>query len=240
MAQNTAFDIGAVEAQALRDRASGTATLALSRAQLAYLPFKRVADVVLAVVLLALTLPLMAVLGAAIVLDSPGGFLFRQERIGWRGRPFTIFKLRSMVAGSPRYAHKVGTRSPHVTRVGRFLRLSGMDELPQLVNVIAGDLSLIGPRPEMRFIVDTYEPWQHERHLIRPGISGLWQVHHASDEPLHLGIRHDLEYIQHMGPMLDLRIAARTIWVVVRGAVTGLRSLTAPPFDATPVVSDAD
>ena len=204
----------------------------LTARQRAYLAARRPVEVLLSVLLLVLALPVLIVLAVAIMVDSPGGPLFRQERVGRDGRLFTIFKLRSMVRDAPPYMAKVAADDRLVTRVGGLLRLSGLDELPQLINVIRGDLNLIGPRPEMPFIVAAFEPWQHRRHELRPGITGWWQIHHRSGDPLHLAIEEDLHYARNLGPVMDLRIVTATVWVMFRGAtdaiVRGWRKRRAP------------
>jgi lipopolysaccharide/colanic/teichoic acid biosynthesis glycosyltransferase len=207
-----ADDTGEVQGQSL-----------LTTGRRAYLAARRPFDVVISAVLLVLCLPLMALLGLAIIAESPGGAIFRQERVGRGGRLFTIYKLRSMFSDSPRYMSKVTADDSSVTRVGRLLRLSGLDELPQLFNVLRGDLNLIGPRPEMPFIVAGFEPWQHRRHEVRPGITGWWQIHHRSGDPMHLAIEEDIHYVRHAGLLIDLRIVAATAWVMARGAAQAIR-----------------
>ena len=106
---------------------------------------------------------------------------------------------------------------PRVTRVGRFLRRTSLDELPQLFNVVKGEMSLVGPRPELPWLVHQYESWQHKRFAVPPGITGWWQVNGRSDRAMHLHTEDDLYYIQHYSPLLDLRILWKTIGVVLRG-----------------------
>jgi lipopolysaccharide/colanic/teichoic acid biosynthesis glycosyltransferase len=190
----------------------------LTSRQVRYLAVRRVLDVIVSILLLLCAAPLIAVVALAIVVDSPGGPFFRQHRIGKDGKPFTIYKFRSMFTDAPAYSFKRSSRDTVVTRVGRLLRISAIDELPQLLNVIKGEMALIGPRPEMKFIVDSYQPWQAQRHSIRPGVTGWWQVHHRNESPLHLGIGYDLYYMEHVGPRIDVKIAALTARVVVVGA----------------------
>jgi lipopolysaccharide/colanic/teichoic acid biosynthesis glycosyltransferase len=214
---------------------SSDSTGALSDPQRLYLALRQPLEWMAALILLLLSLPLMAMLIVAVTLDSPGGAIFRQERVGRFGRTFTILKLRTMVVDAPAYMAKVSIDDARVTRVGRFLRMSGLDELPQLINVVMGDLNLIGPRPEMKFIVRAYEPWQERRLELRPGITGWWQIHHRSDAPMHLAIEDDLYYIEHVGPAMDLRIVGCTAKVMFKGA---LRSLREPPV-AVPGLEEA-
>lgn len=186
-----------------------------------YATFKPAIDLAGATLLLVLSLPLMLVIALCIWLDSPGPAIFRQERVGRGGKTFTIYKFRTMVTGAPAYSYKVPCDDPRVTRVGRWLRLAGLDELPQLINVLMGDMSLIGPRPEMPFIVHQYEDWQRQRHVIRPGITGWWQVHHRNEVPMHLDLDYDLYYLEHFSFWLDCKIAWRTALVILGAPFRG-------------------
>jgi len=190
---------------------------------------KRLFDLVLASLSLLVTAPIMLVVAVAIRLDSPGPVLFRQQRVGENGKPFTIYKFRSMTAdtesrqremlvalGPNQLLHK-HAHDPRITRIGRFLRHTSLDELPQLVNVLKGEMSLVGPRPELPWLVDRYEAWQRKRFAVSPGITGWWQINGRSDRPMHLHVDDDLYYIQHYSPWLDLRILVRTIGVVLKG-----------------------
>jgi len=171
-----------------------------------------------AVALTGLAVP-MLVLALLIRLDSPGPPFFVQHRIGKAGRAFKIVKFRTMHVSAPAYSYKVRSHDERITRVGRFLRRTGLDELPQLWNVVRTEMRLIGPRPELPFIVAQYAPWQHERHQVAPGITGWWQVHHRNDVPMHLNVEFDLDYIRHRGPALDLKI----VWLTLRIILAGLR-----------------
>jgi lipopolysaccharide/colanic/teichoic acid biosynthesis glycosyltransferase len=168
----------------------------------------------------------MAAMALAIRLDCPGPVFFRQQRIGLGGRPFTIYKFRTMFADAPGYSYKVPISDGRITRVGRWLRRSGLDELPQLLNVVRGEMSLIGPRPEQPFIVDQFEPWQHTRHEVKPGITGWWQIHHRDDVPLHLNLEYDMYYLAHLSFLLDCQIAWCTLKIMVAGCVGFLSSST--------------
>jgi len=149
--------------------------------------------------------------------------------MGENGRTFKMFKFRSMVANADSLQPVVSqndqqgqqiykTRDdPRITRLGRWLRRASLDELPQLINVLKGEMSLVGPRPEMPWLVSCYEPWQRKRFAVPPGITGWWQVNGRSDEPMHLHTEDDLYYIQHYSLLLDLRILWRTVAVVVKG-----------------------
>jgi lipopolysaccharide/colanic/teichoic acid biosynthesis glycosyltransferase len=176
---------------------------------------KPVIELCIAALLLLASLPFMGMIALAIRLDTPGPVFFKQERIGRGGRPFTIYKFRSMVAGAPAYSFKVACSDPRVTRVGRWLRLVGLDELPQLINVVRGEMSLIGPRPEMAFIVKEYDPWQEQRLTVKPGITGWWQIHHRNEVPMHLNLEYDIYYLQHFSFWLDARIVGSTILLML-------------------------
>jgi lipopolysaccharide/colanic/teichoic acid biosynthesis glycosyltransferase len=170
-----------------------------------------VGDWVLASTLLIACAPVLAVIAVAICVDSPGPALFRQKRIGKHGKPFTIVKFRTLHVDAPAYSLKVADHHSTITRVGQFLRRSGLDELPQLWNVVRGEMAIIGPRPEQLELDKLYESWQRLRLLVKPGITGWWQIHHRDGIPLHLNIDKDLYYIRHQGLRLD--------WLIVRGTV---------------------
>jgi exopolysaccharide biosynthesis polyprenyl glycosylphosphotransferase len=188
---------------------------------------KRAIDLLIASVALILIMPLLLVVAGAIRLDSPGPALYQQQRVGQHGRVFTIYKFRTMRHSTSRALHLVeaadGSLShkvrndPRITRVGRLLRRTSIDELPQLINIVLGQMSLIGPRPEIVDIVRRYEPWQHRRHDVRPGLTGWWQVCGRSDRPMHENTELDLYYVDNLSPRLDLKILIRTVAVVTRG-----------------------
>ena len=119
---------------------------------------------------------------------------------------------------APAYSYKVGINDPRITVVGKWLRVTGLDELPQVWNVLLGDISLIGPRPELPNIVAEHLRWDHPRHSVRPGITGWWQIHHRNDVPLHLNVEYDLYYLQHLSLRLDWQIACSTVRMML-GAV---------------------
>ena len=189
---------------------------------------KRLFDLAIAIPVVLVTAPLLLLIALAIRLDSPGPALFRQTRVGENGKLFTIYKFRSMrvsesedapVVAEGAQAAPVHKRrdDPRVTRMGRLLRRTSMDELPQLFNVLKGDMSIVGPRPELPWLVAQYEAWQRERFTVPPGITGWWQINGRSDRPMHLHTEDDLYYIRNYSPWLDLRIVWRTIGAVLRG-----------------------
>jgi lipopolysaccharide/colanic/teichoic acid biosynthesis glycosyltransferase len=189
---------------------------------------KRSVDVILSLAILTVTLPVMAMIAVLIKLDSSGPVLFRQVRVGEGGRRFGILKFRSMTtdaedrfgeilksAENGGIVHK-HRDDPRVTRIGSLLRRTSLDELPQLINVLNGDMSLVGPRPELPVFVERYEPWQRERLLVPQGMTGWWQVNGRSDKPLHLNTDHDIYYVRNYSLLLDLQILLKTVWVVMR------------------------
>jgi lipopolysaccharide/colanic/teichoic acid biosynthesis glycosyltransferase len=179
---------------------------------------RRAFDITVASCVLVATTPILAIACAAIVLEDRGPVLFRQRRAGRFERTFTIYKLRTMRLDScdDRPSPTAGT-DRRITRVGRFLRKTSIDELPQLINVLRGDMSLIGPRPEMPMMVGNYESWQHLRHLVSPGITCIWQTTCRSTVPLHRpqATALDLDYIDRASPLLDLSLLIRTVLSIV-------------------------
>ncbi|HNM45706.1 MAG TPA: sugar transferase, partial [Candidatus Sumerlaeota bacterium] len=147
-----------------------------------------------------------------------GPVFFAQDRVGRNGRRFRIWKYRTMLTSAPTYAvAPTEEMDPRITRFGRWLRKTSLDELSQLLNVLRGDMSIVGPRPEMPFIVDQYEPWQRRRLDVKPGLTGLWQVIGRKNLPLHLNMQYDLYYIKNQSILLDIEILLRTIPAVLKG-----------------------
>lgn len=186
-----------------------------------YLRIKRLLDVVVALVGLVACAPLFLVIALLIKLDSPGPVFFGQARVGYRGRIFRMVKFRTMAAGSeravPTGVHK-RPDDPRVTRVGRWLRRTSLDELPQLINVLRGEMSLVGPRPEVvEIVLERYQPWQYQRFLVPQGLTGWWQVTGRSTKVMHQHTEDDLYYIAHASLWFDLEILLRTIPAVLRG-----------------------
>jgi exopolysaccharide biosynthesis polyprenyl glycosylphosphotransferase len=193
---------------------------------------KRASDLALGSLVLLALAPLLAAIAVAIKLDSAGPVLYRQQRVGKDGRRFWMFKFRSMRQDAERLLDDLRAsneasgplfkmrRDPRVTRVGRVLRRLSLDELPQLFNVLRGEMSLIGPRPPLPAEVAQYEDWQHGRLRVVPGMTGLWQVSGRSEVSFHDMVRLDLHYIRNWSLALDLEILCRTIPAVLtnRGA----------------------
>ncbi|HOX07238.1 MAG TPA: sugar transferase [Planctomycetota bacterium] len=179
---------------------------------------KRLFDVAASAALLLLLSPLLLLIAALVRLTSPGPVIFRQERIGLLGRPFAMFKFRSMRVDAPAYAQKPREAGdPRVYALGRLLRKTSLDELPQLWNVLCGEMSLVGPRPEMPQIVAGYDALHRERLLVKPGITGLWQVSGDRNLPISEGLDYDLYYLYNRSFALDLAILARTPFTVCGG-----------------------
>lgn len=178
---------------------------------------KRALDVVLALVALAMVLIPFVLIAAAIKLDSKGPVFFRQERIGKDARTIKPWKFRTMVEGAVHrgLGYNVMADDPRITRVGRFLRGWGLDELPQLINVIKGEMSLVGPRPTLRYQVERYDERQKRRLLVKPGITGWALIHGRNTLTWEERIRYDLWYVDHWSVGLDLLILLKTVWVVL-------------------------
>jgi lipopolysaccharide/colanic/teichoic acid biosynthesis glycosyltransferase len=216
------------------------------RPQRFYFFFKRLLDILIAGAMLILLSPLILLIALLIKFDSPGPVIFKQERVGSKGKEsdqgtppdfetFTFFKFRTMrkdASSDPHRAYLQAfiqndhkhmtefqgndaqtrklTNDARVTRLGRFLRKSSMDELPQLWNVLRGDMSIVGPRPPIPYEVEMYEPWHRKRLVAKPGLTGLWQVTARSSADFDEMVRMDIWYIEHQSLWLDLRILLKT------------------------------
>jgi undecaprenyl phosphate N,N'-diacetylbacillosamine 1-phosphate transferase len=183
------------------------------------LAVKHAGDRVAAGVLLLLLSPAFAVIGLLVWLEDGRPIFFRQDRVGRYGRRFLIWKFRSMVVEADRLLDKEGRvrGDGRITRVGRFLRLTSLDELPQLINIIRGEMSFIGPRPGLKEHYDRYTAAQKRRYDMRPGVTGLAQVNGRNTLPWSRRIAHDLEYIDQFSLWRDVKILAKTIAIVATG-----------------------
>lgn len=192
---------------------------------------KRGMDIAISIVLLLLLAPLLVGVALAIKLTSPGPVFFRQERIGLNKRRFRICKFRTMVPNAEKMMAKLEDKNevsgpvfkikndPRITPIGRFLRKSSIDELPQLFNVLKGDMSMVGPRPMAVRDYDGFnEDWQRRRFSVKPGITCLWQVNGRSSIPFDQWMLLDLQYMDEWSLWLDLKIMAKTVPAVFRGA----------------------
>ena len=205
---------------------------------------KRFMDILGSVLLLFIALPFFLLIAAAVKLSSPGPIFFRQQRVGRYGKPFTFLKFRSMYVDNDATVHKeyvtqliagcavlhpchpgedgIGvyklTNDKRITRIGAFLRRSSIDELPQLLNVLGGEMSLVGPRPAIPYEVAAYQTWHRRRVLeVKPGITGLWQVNGRGRVKFDEMVRLDLRYAKNWSPWLDLKILLRTPRAVLVG-----------------------
>lgn len=179
---------------------------------------KRALDLAFSVPLMLVICPIFGLLAALVKLDSPGPVIFSHDRVGKDGKLFRLHKFRTMRVEADPYAVAPGDQSdPRITRFGKFLRRTSLDELPQFWNVICGDMSLVGPRPEMPFIVATYAPWQRRRLDVPQGLTGLWQIAGRKQLPLHYNLEYDFYYIRNWSLLLDIAILLRTIPAVVLG-----------------------
>lgn len=190
---------------------------------------KRAFDVFFGTIAVLFTFPFMALISLMIFIEDGSPILFCQKRVGENGRLFEMLKFRTMVRNAEQLKSQVEKHDangnliykskddPRITRIGKFLRRFSLDELPQFINVLRGDMSLVGPRPEMPYLVEKYQPWQRKRFAVPPGLTGWWQVSGRSDKPMHLHTEDDLYYIQNYSIFLDIQILIKTVWVVLIG-----------------------
>lgn len=190
---------------------------------------KRGFDLLLGTLALVLVFPIMALISLVIWIFNGRPVFFRQKRVGENGRIFEIVKFRTMVKNADQLQRAVEKKDdegnlihkseedPRVTRVGRFLRKFSLDELPQLLNVVLGTMSLVGPRPELPYLVEKYQAWQRKRFAVPPGMTGWWQINGRSERLMHLHTEDDLYYINNYSLWLDIQILIRTIWTVLLG-----------------------
>ena len=185
----------------------------------------RLADIFIAALGLALLWPLLALLALMIRLESPGSPIFLQARVGKNGRVFRVFKLRTMRADAPGPDLTVEDfdafvfqprHDPRHTRIGRVLRVTSLDEAPQLLNVLRGEMAIVGPRPDMPEVVAQYPPSFHERHRVPPGLTGLAQVNGRAELTVGTTMAYDLAYVRRRSDRLDISILLRTAAVVLR------------------------
>ncbi|MEO7869852.1 MAG: sugar transferase [Candidatus Limnocylindria bacterium] len=206
---------------------------------LGYRIAKRTLDIVASSLGLVLVSPVLAAVAVAITIESGGPILFRQQRLGLGGSPFTVYKFRSMFSAADQGSHRAHVRDlirggggeaeraegvwvpvaadPRVTRLGAFLRRSHLDELPQLINIVRGEMSLVGPRPPIPYEVEVYEPWHLRRLSVVPGLTGLWQATAWGRASFDEGVALDLAYIDRRSFWFDLGLILRTLGQIVIG-----------------------
>ena len=173
---------------------------------------KRIMDICISIICILVNLPLWIIITLLVRFDSKGAALFRQNRVGQFGKIFEIYKFRTMYENTNKYGHAPQkTNDRRITRAGRLLRKLSLDELPQLINVLKGEMSLVGPRPEMPFIVKEYKYWQKKRLDVKPGITGLWQIIDRKNLPLNENLQYDFYYIRNQSLITDIAILIRTI-----------------------------
>ncbi|HEU5141729.1 MAG TPA: sugar transferase [Solirubrobacterales bacterium] len=179
----------------------------------------RAVDIVISAVALVVLSPVLAIAAVAIRLGSSGPVIYRQRRVGKGGETFELLKLRTMVQGSDPVGVGVAILrdDPRVTRAGRFLRRTSLDEIPNLVNVLRGEMAIVGPRPTIPAQVVSYTPHQRRRHEVRPGLTGWAQVQGRAGIPWEERIELDVEYVERRSAWLDLRILVKTAWLLVTG-----------------------
>ena len=211
----------------------------IARTPLGYRVAKRSLDLAASLLGLVLVSPILALVAIAVKLESRGPVLFRQERLGLGGRPFTLYKFRSMFSSAEQGRHRDHARElirgdasateagekvwvpiaadPRVTRLGAFLRRSHLDELPQLLNIVRGEMSLVGPRPPIPYEVEVYDSWHLRRLSVLPGLTGLWQATAWGRISFDEGVALDLEYVDRRSFGFDVRLIGRTLWQIAIG-----------------------
>jgi len=179
---------------------------------------KKIFDFIFSLIILIITSPISLLLSLLIKFDSKGSILFKQERVGKNGKIFTIYKFRTMYIDTSQYDYcPQKNDDSRITKFGRFLRKTSLDEFPQFINVLKGDMSVVGPRPEMSFIVEQYEDIHRERLKVKPGITGFWQISKYRSQLIHENIELDLYYIYNQSFILDLVIIIKTIFFAMKG-----------------------
>lgn len=175
---------------------------------------KYLVDFVAAFLLILIFSPLMILISILIKLTSRGPIFFTHKRVGYKNKLFVIYKFRSLHVDTPSYSEKPDSNDDiRISYIGKWIRKTSLDELPQLFNVLIGDMSLVGPRPEMPFLAEKYEEWENQRHLVRPGMTGLWQLSPLRRGSIRDGIALDIEYIENLSLWTDFKILLRTFRV---------------------------
>lgn len=231
----------ALKADQRTEHLDGTVHFALRERSSVQMMLKRMIDICSSLAVLLLGFPFLLAIALLIKLTSRGPVFFRQRRIGEEGNPFSLFKFRTMRADADDCIHREFaqnfirgkmsqttldgksdnlykiTNDPRVTAVGGFLRRTSLDELPQFINILRGEMTIVGPRPPLEYEYEHYDEWHKLRLKVRPGLTGLWQVSGRSTVPFHEMVKLDLYYIENWSLMMDLKIMARTIPVMLAG-----------------------
>jgi len=184
-----------------------------------WLVLKEIFDRIVSFFALVILLPLFFIIAIIVKLDSKGPFFFVQERVGTGGKPFNAVKFRTMLVGANEKTEGkyIDKENPYVTHFGKFLRRSGIDELPQVINVLKGDMSLVGPRPTLKYQVEKYNDFQKRRLLMKPGITGWALVNGRNKLTWEERIKYDVQYVNNWSFWLDIKILFKTFWVVASG-----------------------
>lgn len=193
-------------------------TLKEHKVNYANIVLKKFFDILFSALALIIFSPLILIISILIKIDSKGSIIFQQNRVGKDGKLFIMYKFRTLYVDTPKYANcPRNINDPRITRIGKILRRTSLDEAPQFLSVLKGDMSIVGPRPEMPFIVKSYNGLQRERLKVKPGITGLWQISGDRGGEIHDDINYDLYYIENMSVLLDFIIILRSVGVVIRG-----------------------
>lgn len=183
-----------------------------------YIITKRIIDILLSSIALILAIPFFIIIPIFIKIDSKGRAFIKQKRTGLKGKEFYIYKFRTMKDNVNLYdISPISNFDKRITKFGRFLRRYSFDEIPQIYNVFKGEMSLVGPRPEMPFIVLKYSNNEKKRLLVKPGITGLWQIKANKNIPLHKNLKYDFEYLNKQSILFDLKIILKTIPALIKG-----------------------
>ena len=187
---------------------------------------KRLIDIICSLTAIILLLPLFAIVGIAIKLESKGPIIFAQDRVGYKGDKFKMYKLRSMVQNAEELKEKLNSKNemdgpmfkmkddPRITKVGKIIRKTSIDELPQLFNILKGDMSLVGPRPSLPKEVDEFQPWMLERLSVKPGLTCYWQVSGRNDIDYINWMKLDIKYVEERSTLLDLKLIWKTFFIL--------------------------
>ena len=190
-----------------------------------YKILKKLFDLTAAFLALIILFPIIVIIAILIKINSSGSAFFKHKRVGKDGKLFRLYKFRTMREESNPYAVKPQSlEDPRITKVGKFLRKSGLDEMPQLINVLKGEMSIVGPRPEMPFIVKQYNSFHRERLQVKPGITGVWQISGKRGETIHKNMEYDIFYIHNNSLTLDLAIIWKTIFIFLKVLLANITS----------------